>query len=399
MLSSRLIILLLVSITFLLSCKNPQPKKEKEPIPQKTAKVERGEVFLEVAATGAVKPQVGAQVKVGARISGRVENLLVKQGDFVKQGQLIAVIEHKDLKNQVERLEFELKQAISQLEKIKATYPEKIKASKRVISALQAELEQLEREAKRLQNLFKEGLISKTELERIEKDKVVKENQIEAEKAQLRALEAEFDKELERAKSQVEAARRQLEEAKVRLSYAFIYSPINGYVSEVTTQQGETVVAGLNAPTFITVVDLSRLEVHCYIDETDIGKIKAGMEATFRVDSFPDKVFKARVRTIYPGAIIKNNVVFYDTVLDILTPYENYLRPEMTAQVTILAGKKEGVLLVPSGAVKIDPQGKAFVMVKEGEKWKKRLVKTGWESRGKVEILEGLSEGEVVGVW
>lgn len=399
MLSSRLIILLLVSITFLLSCKNPQPKKEKEPIPQKTAKVERGEVFLEVAATGAVKPQVGAQVKVGARISGRVENLLVKQGDFVKQGQLIAVIEHKDLKNQVERLEFDLKQALSQLEKIKATYPEKIKASKRVISALQAELEQLERDAKRLQNLFKEGLISKTELERIEKDKVVKENQIEAEKAQLRALEAEFDKELERAKSQVEAARRQLEEAKVRLNYAFIYSPINGYVSEVTTQQGETVVAGLNAPTFITVVDLSRLEIHCYIDETDIGKIKAGMDATFRVDSFPDKVFKAKVRTIYPGAIIKNNVVFYDTVLDILTPYENYLRPEMTAQVTILAGKKEGVLLVPSGAVKIDPQGKVFVMVKGGEKWKKRLVKTGWESRGKVEILEGLSEGEVVGVW
>lgn len=399
MLTSRILILLLLSISLLLSCKNPQSKKEKEPIPQKTAKVERGEVFLEVAATGAVKPQVGAQVKVGARISGRVENLLVKQGDFVKQGQLIAVIEHKDLKNQVERLEFELKQAISQLEKIKATYPEKIRASKKVISALQAELEQLEREAKRLQNLFKEGLISKTELERIEKDKVVKENQLEAEKAQLRALEAEFDKELERAKSQVEAARRQLEEAKVRLSYAFIYSPINGYVSEVTTQQGETVVAGLNAPTFITVVDLSRLEVHCYIDETDIGKIKAGMEATFRVDSFPDKVFKARVRTIYPGAIIKNNVVFYDTVLDILTPYENYLRPEMTAQVTILAGKKEGVLLVPSGAVKIDPQGKAFVMVKEGEKWKKRLVKTGWESRGKIEILEGLSEGEVVGVW
>lgn len=399
MLTPRILILLLLSISLLLSCKNPQSKKEKEPIPQKTAKVERGEVFLEVAATGAVKPQVGAQVKVGARISGRVENLLVKQGDFVKQGQLIAVIEHKDLKNQVERLEFELKQAISQLEKIKATYPEKIRASKKVISALQAELEQLEREAKRLQNLFKEGLISKTELERIEKDKVVKENQLEAEKAQLRALEAEFNKELERAKSQVEAARRQLEEARVRLSYAFIYSPINGYVSEVTTQQGETVVAGLNAPTFITVVDLSRLEVHCYIDETDIGKIKAGMEATFRVDSFPDKVFKAKVRTIYPGAIIKNNVVFYDTVLDILTPYENYLRPEMTAQVTILAGKKEGVLLVPSGAVKIDPQGKAFVMVKEGEKWKKRLVKTGWESRGKIEILEGLSEGEVVGVW
>lgn len=80
---------------------------------------------MEVTATGAIKPQVGAQVKVGARISGKVERLLVRQGDFVRKGQLIAVIEHQDLKNQVERFEYELKQAISQLSKAEQTYPEK----------------------------------------------------------------------------------------------------------------------------------------------------------------------------------------------------------------------------------------------------------------------------------
>jgi HlyD family secretion protein/macrolide-specific efflux system membrane fusion protein len=233
----------------------------------------------------------------------------------------------------------------------------------------------------------------------MERDREVKLHQLESAKAELKALMDEFEKEQERVKAQVEAAKRQVEEARVKLKYAFVYSPINGYVSEVTTQQGETVVAGLNAPTFITVIDLSRLEVHCYVDETDIGKIKPGLEATFKVDSFPDKIFKARVRTIYPGAIIKNNVVFYDTVLDILTPYENYLRPEMTAQVTIIADKKENALLVPSASIKIDKEGKQYVMVKKGDKWEKRIVKVGWESRGKTEILDGLKEGEVVGVW
>ncbi|MFN3921706.1 MAG: efflux RND transporter periplasmic adaptor subunit, partial [Caldimicrobium sp.] len=189
------------------------------------------------------------------------------------------------------------------------------------------------------------------------------------------------------------------EEAKVKLNYAFIYSPISGYVSEVTTQQGETVVAGLNAPTFITVVDLSRLEVWCYVDETDIGKIKPGMEAYFKVDSYPEKTFKAKVRTIYPGALIRNNVVFYITVLDILDTYRDYLRPEMTAQVTILAGKKENVLIIPSSAIKIDQQGKNFVYVKKADKWEKRYIKTGWEGRGKIEVLEGLNEGEIIGVW
>lgn len=392
------IILILFAFT-IVACKDDRTSKEKENQPRKTAVVERGEIFLEVSATGAIKPQVGAQVKVGARISGRVESLLVKQGDFVRKGQLIAVIEHQDLRNQVERYEYELKQALSQLAKTEQTYPERILSQKKVISAIQAELEQLERDRRRYETLFKEGLISRYEFERVERDRTVKQNQLEAEKAQLRALELEYQRELERLRAQVEAVRRQLEDAKIRLSYAFIYSPIDGYVSEVNTQQGETVVAGLNAPTFITVIDIRRLEVHCYIDETDIGKIKPGMEATFRVDSYPDRIFKARVRTIYPGAIIKNNVVFYDTVLDILTPYEDYLRPEMTAQVTIIAGKKENVLVVQAGAVKIDPQGRPFVMVKRGETWEKRFVKVGWESRGKVEIVEGLQEGDIVGVW
>ncbi len=391
--------LLLFFLFVLTGCKSGFSKKEKEVYPTKTSQVQSGEIFLEVSATGAVKPQVGAQVKVGARISGRVEKLFVKQGDFVRAGQLIAIIEHEEIKRQVERYNSDYRQALANLEKIKLTYPEKIQSQKRNIFALQSELSQIERESKRLEALHKEGLISKTEWERIERDREVKTYQLEAQKAQLKALELEYEKELERAKAQVESIKNQLEEAKVRLNYAFIYSPIEGYVSEVTTQQGETVVAGLNAPTFITVVNLSRLEVQCYIDETDIGKIKPGFEATFKVDSFPDKTFKAKVRTIYPGAIIRNNVVFYITVLDILEPYEAYLRPEMTAQVTILAGKKEGVLIIPSSALKIDKNGKHFVYVKKGEKWEKKYIKTGWESRGKIEVLEGLSEGEVIGVW
>lgn len=395
----KVIFFVVISSLLFFGCKNPKSPQEKEVLPKKEVKVGRGDIYLEVAATGAVKPQVGAQVKVGARISGRVERLFVKQGDYVKKGELIAVIEHEEIKRQVERYQSVYKDALAQLEKVKLTYPERITAQKKTVQALQSELSQLEREAKRLEVLYKDGLISKTELERIERDREVKAYQLEAQSAQLKSLKLEYEKELEKARAQVEIARKQLEEAKVREQYAYIHSPISGFVSEVTTQQGETVVAGLNAPTFITVVDLSRLEVWCYIDETDIGKIKPGMEGHFRVDSFPEKSFKAKVRTIYPGAIIRNNVVFYIAVLDILDPYIDYLKPEMTAQVTILAGKKEGVIVIPSNAVKIDKQGKPFVYVKKGDKWEKRFVKTGWESRGKIEVLEGVSVGETIGVW
>ncbi|NAZ29796.1 MAG: HlyD family efflux transporter periplasmic adaptor subunit [Caldimicrobium sp.] len=395
----RLFFLFLIIILFLTSACSKKGEKKEEALPTKFVQVEEGPMFLEISATGAVKPQVGAQVKVGARISGRVEKLFVKQGDYVKAGQLIAIIEHADLQREVDKNYQEYLQAQTQHEKVKKTYPENIKAQKRVISAIKADLAQLKREKERLLALYQEGLISKNDLERIERDVEVKENQLASELAKLSALEEEYNQELKRTQAMVLSTKNQYEASKVKLNYAFIYSPINGYVSEVSTQQGETVVAGLNAPTFITVIDLSKLEVHCYIDETDIGKIKPGMPARFRVDSFPDKIFEAKVRTIYPGAIIRNNVVFYDTVLDILTPYEGYLRPEMTAQVTIIADKKEKALQIPARAIKVDEKGKRFVYVKRGDKVEKQYITTGWESQGKVEILSGLSKTDLVGIW
>jgi len=392
----RSFFIILTLLFLLISCKG---KKIEDSLPKEVAKVKRDTIYLEVRATGAVKPQVGAEVKVGARISGKVEKLFVTQGDRVKAGQLIAIIEHEDLKDEVDRTYANYKDALENLEKVKKVYPPKIEAQKKRIEAVKAELEQIERELKRFETLYKDGLISLTDLERMQRDYKVKKAELESEKSTLSALISEYEKELKRAEAQVLAAKNAWEEAKVKLSYAFVYAPISGVVSQVTTQQGETVVAGLNAPTFITVIDLSKLQVECYVDETDIGKIKEGQEATFTVDAYPSKVFKARVRTIYPGAIIKNNVVFYDVVLDILDPYENILRPEMTAQVTIIAGKKENALVVPSRAVKIDPQGNYYVMVKKGDKWEKRVIKTGWESQGKTEVVSGLKEGEEVGLW
>lgn len=390
------LLILIIIILFLISCKN---NSETDIYPKKTAKVRRGTIYLEVTVTGAIKPQIGAEVKVGARISGKVEKLLVNQGDIVKKGQLIAVIEHEDLKNEVEKKWADYQRALANLKKIKTTYPKKISAQKERIKAIQAELEQIQRDLERYKILFKDGLISKNDLEEIERDYKVKLAELKAEKFTLEALLSEYREELKKAEAEVKSTKNAWEEAKVILSYAFIYSPISGVVSQVTTQQGETVVAGLNAPTFITVIDLNRLELHSYVDETDIGKIKPGQNAIFTVDAYPDKIFKARVRTIYPGAIIKNNVVFYDVVFDILTPYKNLLKPEMTAQVTIIVDKKDNVLIVPSRAIKIDPQGNYYVMVKKGEKWEKRIVKIGWESKGKTEILSGLKEEEEVGLW
>ena len=114
-----------------------------------------------------------------------------------------------------------------------------------------------------------------------------------------------------------ELADAQLSEARVNLSYATITAPISGVIGSVTTQEGETVAAGLNAPTFVVIVDLDRLQVNAFVDEVDIGKVALGQRVTFNVDAFPAQDFTGAVAAIYPSATIQDNVVKYVVAIDI----------------------------------------------------------------------------------
>jgi ABC-type antimicrobial peptide transport system permease subunit len=133
------------------------------------------------------------------------------------------------------------------------------------------------------------------------------------------------------AQRQVESARAAVNESRANLAYATLTAPISGIIASVSTQEGETVTAGLNAPVFVTIIDLTRLQVDAFVDEVDIGKVRIDQKAVFTVDSFPAKEFEGKVVAIYHKAVIQENVVNYDTVIDIASPFEGLLKPDMTA--------------------------------------------------------------------
>jgi RND family efflux transporter MFP subunit len=147
---------------------------------------------------------------------------------------------------------------------------------------------------------------------------------------------------LQIAQREYELARAELEEALVNLSYATISAPISGVVASVTTQEGETVAAGLNAPTFVVILDLERLQVNTFVDEVDIGKIDIGQRASFTVDAFPARDFTGHVTAIYPTATIQDNVVKYIVAVGIGNDEERLLRPEMTANVQVQLESRKG---------------------------------------------------------
>jgi RND family efflux transporter MFP subunit len=187
----------------------------------KTAKVLKRDLGATVQATGIVKPMIGSEVKVGCRLPGKVVELPINVGDKVSQGQVIARLEQDDLRAKVQLQEAILDEA-------------------------------------------------KVELERLEKD-YQRDKQLQETKS---IAEQRYDQTYslkEMAKARVKKTSADLDMARTQLSYANISAPIKGTVAEVATIQGETVTTGLNAPTFIRIIDLERLEVRAYVDENDIG--------------------------------------------------------------------------------------------------------------------------------
>jgi HlyD family secretion protein len=243
-----------------------------------------------VKATGVIKPMIGAEVRVGSRVSGVVRRLYVRVGDVVNAGAALAELDDRDLlarRNEA--------RAALELAKANAGYA-------------RADL-------KRKEELHAEALLAASELDVARRASAV-------------------------AAQQVAGAQASLDFAAAQLDYARIVAPIGGVVSSVATQEGETVAASFAAPTFVTLIDLERLEVWAYVDETDIGRIRVGQPARFTVDTYGDQEFAGRVAAIYPRPEIRDNVVDYVVVIRFDPPRDRTLRPEMTTTVRISTGEK-----------------------------------------------------------
>ncbi len=319
----------------------------------------RGNVTHFTEQTGIIKAQVGAIVKVGTRATGVLTRLKYQVGDYVKKGELIATIDDRELlankrnlEAQIEEQKRDLEAKVAQHEYNKINY---------------------ERESRLLEKEF-------TTRDSVEKAK--------------RELDVGIAQ-VELAKAKVREVTEKLKALEVSLSYTKIHAPIPGYVSQVTTQEGETVVAGLSAVNLITVIDATKLEMWIYVDETDIGRVKPGMKVEFWVDAYRDKRFSGAVSLIYPQPEIKENIVYYLAILKIDPKDTTFLKPEMTTHVRIIIDEKADVIVVPNGAIRFE-EGKNVVYVRSKDKAERRAVTTGIRDDRFTEIISGVSEGERV---
>jgi len=360
-----------------------------------TATVARRDFSSSVLATGAVQAQVGAEVRVGARLSGKVERLYANIGDDVRKGQVVAELEKADLEAVVGQRQAELDLAQAKLGAVEALLPKETEKAQLDLDECQATYTLNEKELGRQRLLHARGVATDEELDEAEERHSVSKIRVLSARKALELAKTRYAEEMRQGRAEVARAVSALENARVQLSYATITAPIDGVIASVSTEEGETVAAGMQAPTFVTIIDLKRLQVDAYVDEVDIGKVKVGQRAVFTVDAFPAMDFEGKVSAIYPKAVIQDNVVNYDVVVDIETSYYGLLRPEMTASVSIFLERREDVLAVPAKAVQRE-RGKNVVYVIADDRTEAREIKVGWRDGQWIEVASGLEEGETV---
>ena len=357
----------------------------------------RKDIYQKVLATGTVTLKTGAEVKIGARISGQLEKLMVKIGDIVRAGDIIATIEHEDLLARVAQFTADLKAEEARLKKIKEEGPLEINKLKAGLEELNVQISLAQKMLSRNQALRKKGIVSESVVDEADERLLVLNAQINLVEEEIKLEEVRLQNDISLQDAKVEKAVANILEEETQLSYATVTAPIDGVVAFISTQEGETVVASMSAPTFVTLIDLKKIEVTAFVDETDIGKIQERQKVKFTVDAFPKKFFDAEIREIRPKAVIKDNVVNYEVMLEISKKNISLLRPEMTANIVVTTGVHENVLVVPRGAVKRSGK-KSFAVMKMEVALSEKLIELGWRDGDAQEVISGLNDGDEVGI-
>lgn len=278
-------------------------KSQKTTTEYKSATVGRGDLSQVVTASGQLNPVV--TVQVGSQISGIIQKLYADFNSPVTNGQIVAQLDP-------------------------ATYLANVNQNEAELASAQAGLELISLNAERAEALFKDKLLAK----------------------------AEYDKaiaDLHQAQSTVKIRQALVEKAKVDLARTSIFSTIDGVVISREVDVGQTVAASMNAPVLFKIAnDLARMQIDAMVSEADVGGVEVGQDVTFTVDAFPTRTFRGKVIQVRNAPITTQNVVTYDTVIEV-NNRDLKLKPGMTASVSIVIAHKENVVKIPNAALRFRP--------------------------------------------
>ena len=393
----------------------------KDIVTVQAGQVVRQDLTQTVASTGEIKPK--KSVNISSNAMGRIVRMPVKEGDRVKQGDLLISLESIQTAADVEAAQAMLAAGQTELDAMDS----QIKSNEASIATAKAEITRSETDLsrsklnlERAESLSKDGLIPREQYDHTKADYDVSVSQLNAAKARLAQAEAQAAQTLKQrdgTKLRLAQQRTSLIRAQDQLEKTTITSPLKGIITYLPVNEGEIAIIGVqNQPgtTLMTIADMSVITAEVKVDETDIVNVHLGQEAEIKVDALGDKVLKGHVSDVGNSAVNRSGqqnsngnqeAKDFKVVITLDEPPEE-LRPGLSCTARIITARTKGVLTIPIQALTVrefdDPADplKRKKLEKEGVYILKddtvvfKQVKTGITGTTDIEILEGLTEKE-----
>jgi len=356
-------------------------------------------------------------VNLSPKTAGRVEELLVEQGDRVTEGQLIARMENDELEAQRLQALANLDQAEARLAQLRAgtrseelaQAQQSLRQAEAAVVQAQSRLDLAKQRVQRNQRLYQEGAIARDTLDEVMNE--VRSAEANLFQAQARAQEVRDrliqlqngtrPEEITQAEAQVAEASARLRGVNTQIEDTFIRAPFAGVITQKYAVEGAfvtptTSASNTTSATSTSIVALaSGQEVLADVPEVDIRQIRQGQRVEIRVDAYPDEIFEGKVRLIAPAAVEEQNVTSFQVRVTIVSG-QNKIRTGMNADLTFLGERLDNALVVPTVSI-VTREGRTGVYVPgPAKKVEFRPVTIGASVGDQTQILEGLQPGERV---
>jgi HlyD family secretion protein len=332
------------------------------------------------------------QAAIVPKISAPVKKFLVKRGSAVRQGQLLAVLENRDLSAAAQENKGSYAQAQASYETTTASsLPEEIRKAEADAQQAQQVLDAQEKVFQSRQVLFEQGALPRKELDQSRVDVTQARNQAAIAKKHLDALMAVGkQQELKSAAGQLESAKGKYLGAEAQLSYSEIRSPMNGIITDRPLYPGEMAAAGTP---LLTVMDISSVIAKAHVPQNDAAALKVGDKGTITVPGI-EGVIEGKVTVVSPA--LDPNSTTVEVWLEAKNP-KHELKPGTSVQLSLTAQTVKDALVVPASSVITTPEGGTAVMLAGADgRAHQKAVKLGIRNGDDVQIVEGVTESDKV---
>ena len=366
-----------------------------------TAPVVRSTLTIVVSANGTVQPE--QSVNVSPQASGILKQLLVKEGDSVKEGQILAYMDDSNLQGQLRQAQGNLAVAESNLQKmLGGTRLETVAQAAAKVQNSQVALRQAQIDLQRNQSLNQEGAISKQAFDVVRTTRDLAQAQLKQDQDALALAQAGSQKEdIDSARAQVVAAQGALQTIQENLNDMTIRAPFSGTVARkfadpgafVTPTTAGSAVSSASSSSILALASTNQIVAQ--VSEANIAQIRLALPATILVDAYSGKTFTGQVTEILTQADVVQNVTTFEVKTSVSDP-DNLLRAGMNVNVEFKAGELTNVLVVPTGAIVQQNNVQGVFVAKDNGSSVFTPITVGTTVNDKTEVKSGLTGNEKV---